>query len=90
MGHSQSGRYFPVFDDRGDGADGRRDRILSRTTPSGSRAVYFMTIDKAKFRKPVVPGDTIEYHMTKIAQRRNMWWYRRGRGRGASWSRKPK
>ena len=27
------------------------------------KAVYFMTIDKAKFRKPVVPGDTIEYHM---------------------------
>ena len=24
----------------------------------------------------MVPGDTIEYHMTKIARRRNMWWYR--------------
>jgi 3-hydroxyacyl-[acyl-carrier-protein] dehydratase len=40
------------------------------------KSVYFLTIDKAKFRKPVVPGDTIEYHMTKIARRRNMWWYR--------------
>jgi 3-hydroxyacyl-[acyl-carrier-protein] dehydratase len=40
------------------------------------KIVYFMTIDKAKFRKPVVPGDTVEFHMTKIAQRRNMWWYR--------------
>jgi 3-hydroxyacyl-[acyl-carrier-protein] dehydratase len=38
--------------------------------------VFFLTIDKAKFRKPVVPGDTIEYHMTKISQRRKMWWYR--------------
>lgn len=38
--------------------------------------VYFMTIDKAKFRKPVVPGDTVEYHMRKLAQRRNMWWFR--------------
>lgn len=38
--------------------------------------VYFMTIDKAKFRKPVVPGDRVEYHMTKISRRRNMWWYR--------------
>ena len=38
--------------------------------------VYFMTIDKAKFRKPVIPGDTIEYHMTKLNQRRNMWWFR--------------
>jgi 3-hydroxyacyl-[acyl-carrier-protein] dehydratase len=40
------------------------------------RPVYFLTIDKAKFRKPVLPGDTLEYHMTKIAQRRSMWWYR--------------
>jgi 3-hydroxyacyl-[acyl-carrier-protein] dehydratase len=40
------------------------------------RAVYFLTIDKAKFRKPAVPGDVVEYHVNKIAQRRNMWWYR--------------
>ena len=39
-------------------------------------APYFMTIDKTKFRKPVYPGDTVEYHMTKIARRKNMWWYR--------------
>ncbi len=38
--------------------------------------VYLMTVDKAKFRKPVVPGDRVEFHMTKIAQRRNMWWFR--------------
>jgi 3-hydroxyacyl-[acyl-carrier-protein] dehydratase len=38
--------------------------------------VYFLTIDKAKFRKPVFPGDTIEYHVTKTARRKNMWWYR--------------
>jgi 3-hydroxyacyl-[acyl-carrier-protein] dehydratase len=40
------------------------------------KAVFFLTIDKAKFRKPVFPGDTIEYHMNKIAQRKTMWWYR--------------
>ncbi len=40
------------------------------------RNLYFLTIDKAKFRKPAVPGDTIEYHVNKIAHRRNMWWYR--------------
>ena len=39
-------------------------------------SMYFLTIDKAKFRKPAVPGDTIEYHVNKIARRRNMWWYR--------------
>ena len=41
-----------------------------------SRTMFFMTIDKAKFRKPALPGDTIEYHVNKIARRRNMWWYR--------------
>jgi 3-hydroxyacyl-[acyl-carrier-protein] dehydratase len=38
--------------------------------------VYFLTIDKARFRKPVVPGDTVEYHMTKINRRKMMWWFR--------------
>jgi 3-hydroxyacyl-[acyl-carrier-protein] dehydratase len=38
--------------------------------------VYFLTIDKAKFRKPAGPGDTIEYHMRKLSRRRNMWWFR--------------
>jgi 3-hydroxyacyl-[acyl-carrier-protein] dehydratase len=41
-----------------------------------TKLVYFMTIDKAKFRKPVVPGDTIEYHVTKLVRKRNIWWYR--------------
>ncbi len=40
------------------------------------KLVYFMTIDKAKFRKPVVPGDRVEYHLRKLNQRRNMWWYK--------------
>jgi 3-hydroxyacyl-[acyl-carrier-protein] dehydratase len=43
---------------------------------SRPRSVFFLTIDKAKFRKPVVPGDRLEYHMTKIAHRKSMWWYR--------------
>jgi 3-hydroxyacyl-[acyl-carrier-protein] dehydratase len=38
--------------------------------------VLFLTIDKAKFRRPVVPGDVVEYHMTKVARRKQMWWYR--------------
>ena len=40
------------------------------------KLVYFLTIDKAKFRKPVVPGDVLEYHLDRIQRRRNMWWYR--------------
>jgi 3-hydroxyacyl-[acyl-carrier-protein] dehydratase len=46
------------------------------TKTDGPKTVYFMTIDKAKFRKPVTPGDTVEYHVTKIARKRNMWWFR--------------
>ncbi len=50
--------------------------IRSRLSHEKPDLVYFITIDKAKFRKPVLPGHTIEYHMQKIARRRNMWWYR--------------
>jgi 3-hydroxyacyl-[acyl-carrier-protein] dehydratase len=38
--------------------------------------VYFLTIDGARFRRPVVPGDTVEYHVNQMRRRRNMWWYR--------------
>src|SRR6202041_2876180 len=30
------------------------------------RAVFFLPTDKCKFPKPVMPGDTIEYHMRSI------------------------
>jgi 3-hydroxyacyl-[acyl-carrier-protein] dehydratase len=40
------------------------------------RTMFFVSIDKAKFHKPARPGDTLEYHVDKVAQRRNMWWYR--------------
>jgi 3-hydroxyacyl-[acyl-carrier-protein] dehydratase len=49
---------------------------IAQTMSSTPKNVFFMTIDKAKFRKPVLPGDTIEYHMTRTARRRTMWWYR--------------
>ena len=50
--------------------------VHAGTAGAAPKMVYFMTIDKAKFRKPVIPGDTVEFHMTKTHQRRNMWWYR--------------
>lgn len=40
------------------------------------KIVYFMTIDNAKFRKPVGPGDRVEYHLKKLKQRANMWWFK--------------
>jgi 3-hydroxyacyl-[acyl-carrier-protein] dehydratase len=50
--------------------------IYSRRERTKPQSVYFLTVDKAKFRKPVLPGQTIEYHMTKIASRKAMWWFR--------------
>ncbi|WP_457581128.1 3-hydroxyacyl-ACP dehydratase FabZ [Ensifer canadensis] len=38
--------------------------------------IYMLAVDKARFRKPVRPGDAIEYRMTKLAYRRNVWRYR--------------
>ncbi|MCB1492297.1 MAG: 3-hydroxyacyl-ACP dehydratase FabZ [Rhodobiaceae bacterium] len=35
--------------------------------------VYFMTIDKCRFRKPVRPGDQVKFHMTKIRSRGTIW-----------------
>lgn len=35
--------------------------------------VYFMTVDNAKFRRPVVPGDRLEIHVRKLRQRGNIW-----------------
>lgn len=50
--------------------------VSARAAFAQPRVVYFMTIDKAKFRKPVEPGDVVEYHMTKLKNRANMWWFR--------------
>ena len=40
------------------------------------KLVYFMTIDDARFRQPVVPGDTVHVHVTKLQNRRNVWKFR--------------
>jgi len=38
-----------------------------------SKVVYFMSIDKAKFRNPVRPGDRLEYRVNVIKQKGNIW-----------------
>jgi 3-hydroxyacyl-[acyl-carrier-protein] dehydratase len=47
--------------------------VFAQTAPARPKLVYFMTIDNAKFRRPVVPGDTVEYHVRKIRRRSNIW-----------------
>lgn len=37
------------------------------------KLVYFMSIEEAKFRKPVTPGDTLEIHVQKMKARGNVW-----------------
>jgi 3-hydroxyacyl-[acyl-carrier-protein] dehydratase len=35
--------------------------------------VYFMSIENAKFRKPVVPGDVLELHVEAVQNRGTVW-----------------
>ncbi len=44
-------------------------RAAGAATPS---LVYFLTIDGAKFRKPVVPGDQLLIHVRKLKKRGNL------------------
>ncbi|MGQ9371400.1 3-hydroxyacyl-ACP dehydratase FabZ [Azospirillum sp. A39] len=37
------------------------------------KLVYFMTIDEARFRKPVTPGDQLHIHVAKQRHRGNVW-----------------
>jgi len=37
------------------------------------KLVYFMTVDEARFRKPVTPGDTVHIHVSKQRNRGNVW-----------------
>ena len=47
--------------------------VHARGADAPPQLVYFMTIDKAKFRKPVEPGDQVHFHVKKIKQRANIW-----------------
>lgn len=40
------------------------------------KMVYFMTIESAKFRKPVVPGDSMHIHVQCIKSRGNVYKFR--------------
>ena len=39
------------------------------------KLVFFMSIDKCKFRKPVVPGDTVHIHVKLANKRAPVWKY---------------
>jgi 3-hydroxyacyl-[acyl-carrier-protein] dehydratase len=46
---------------------------LSKQDITSPPLVYFMSIDRVKFRKTVHPGDTVEYHMQKLKRRSDVW-----------------
>lgn len=47
--------------------------VESLGTAAEGKIVYFMTIDNARFRKPVTPGDVLHIHVNKIRSRANVW-----------------
>ena len=40
---------------------------------SEGKLVYFMSVDQARFRKPVTPGDTMNIIVEKVRNRGNVW-----------------
>ncbi|HET6513681.1 MAG TPA: 3-hydroxyacyl-ACP dehydratase FabZ [Thermodesulfovibrionales bacterium] len=47
--------------------------ILAFCSGMQGDTVYFMSIEKAKFRKPVVPGDQLRLEITALQHRGNVW-----------------
>ncbi len=47
--------------------------LAFRSGISEGKSVYFMSIEKAKFRKPVVPGDQLRLEISILQQRGNVW-----------------
>ena len=47
--------------------------IESMEPEAAGKLVYFMTIEGAKFRRPVVPGDQLRLHVAKERSRGNVW-----------------
>jgi 3-hydroxyacyl-[acyl-carrier-protein] dehydratase len=51
--------------------------VVESMGPSAAgKLVYFMTIEGAKFRRPVVPGDQLRVHVTRERRRGNVWKFR--------------
>ncbi len=50
--------------------------VHSLNNEANGKLVYFMTIDEARFRKPVEPGDTMYIHVEKVRSRGNVWKFR--------------
>ena len=47
--------------------------VIESQNDAAGKLVYFMSIDSAKFRKPVLPGHTVKLHVTKEQGRGKIW-----------------
>ena len=47
--------------------------VVRKTLTGDTKLVYFMTIENAKFRVPVIPGDQLELTTTKLRSKANVW-----------------
>ena len=47
--------------------------VQSLGTEAEGKLVYFMSIDGARFRKPVVPGDQMQIHVKKTRRHAKVW-----------------
>ncbi len=50
--------------------------MLSMEQEAKEKIAYFMSIDGAKFRKPVVPGDRLELHIARDRNRGPVWTFK--------------
>lgn len=47
--------------------------VESLEKQSAGNLVYFLSIDEARFRKPVTPGDAMHIHVIKVHSRKTVW-----------------
>ena len=50
--------------------------VYSLGKSAEGKLVYFMSVDNARFRKPVGPGDQLQVHVVKERSRGNVWRFR--------------
>ena len=47
--------------------------ILAFKSGAKGNSIFFMSIEKAKFRKPVVPGDQLKFEVAVLKKRTEVW-----------------
>lgn len=50
--------------------------VIETTGKKTGSVVYFMTVDQARFRKPITPGDQVRLVVAKLRNRGNVWKFR--------------